>query len=120
MPVVTRARELFAAGWNCGEITRILGDETPEHEPSAETVRRWVSPTALASEQRVTARRNRTRTEARRLAKMREARHRGMSLKSIAIAASMFLGVELSPDQVKTRLEGKRGNLTKRAAGGPA
>lgn len=103
IPVITKARKHHEAGWKPRAIQRLLADEMGV-TPSEKTIRRWVIPREAATARRAMRAAHKARTERRRLAKMVEMREAGMSLSGIVIAASIFLGLEVTEEQVRYRL----------------
>lgn len=115
--VMVRARELHAGGFGCTVIPRLLFGEfgvTPHHE----TILRWVRPEH--QERRfVEVRTIRARQRAAnvagfggkrqlsaewKLARLREMRAAGVSMRSIGAVAGVWWGDALSESQVRTRL----------------
>jgi hypothetical protein len=118
--VVTRARELHAAGFDSPtEIARIIARESEQKvQPSRNSVRRWIDPD-YAEAEREKKRKGKPQCAKRRKAwrmrldRMRELREDvGLSFESIAALVSHdFPGVSIS-DQQAERILG--GQLTER------
>jgi hypothetical protein len=109
---VTRARELYGAGWtNCTEIARILEREMGRR-PGQTTIRRWVDPD-YAEVVRTRQRRGgvcgpaRTNTWRLRLARIMDLQGIGLTYDAIARVVSHDFELELDEDQVGFLLRGE-------------
>lgn len=109
-----RAQELFKVGWTVEKIRHLLFEEIGRR-PSWVTVKGWVDPSWEARRRedvrawqwdarfRSVVRRERVSEEGK-LARMRELRSRGLSMRAIGQVAGCWWGEDLSGDQVRARL----------------
>jgi hypothetical protein len=101
--LMVRARELYEAGWKCGQISRLLASEFGV-QPHEVTVRRWVDPDYAEAQKRST----RTSEPAMRkwgwksrLRRLRQLRGIGLSCSATAAVLALDFDVDLTESQVE-------------------
>jgi hypothetical protein len=124
MQVITRARQLGAAGWNAAKVRQVLSKEFPDHAPTLTTVSRWIDPD-YAERQRECVRQGRYRMGAdpeshrwgwrRRVQRIRELKEIGLRFEDVAKVARLDFGLKLSPRQVERLARGEVGEDFARA-----
>jgi hypothetical protein len=106
---VKRARELYEAGWRCGQIPDLLAKEQGV-KPSEVTIRRWVDQDyAEAQRQRrpIGALHFRRQGWKPRLERIRDLASLGISAAAVAKVASHDFGLSLNDRHVRGILEDK-------------
>jgi hypothetical protein len=109
---VTRARELYGAGWtNCADLSRKLEGELGR-APSPTTIRKWCD-LDYAESVRIRERRggrpgpNRFKTWKLRLERIRELRNLGLSCEAIAKVVAHDFSLSLDGGAVERMLRGE-------------
>lgn len=107
--LVTRAKELYAAGWRCGEIRQVLAREMGAC-PAEATIRRWVDPEyaeAQRESQRTGASAARKWGWKNRLARIHTLAEIGLEHGAIAKVVNHDFSLGLSTQAVRFLLEGR-------------
>src|SRR4051812_1043286 len=108
---VSRARELYRAGWtNCSEVARMLQKEFGR-APNSTTIRKWVDPDyyeAVKTRERVggVSGPNRLKTWKLRFERIVQLTRAGLDADSAALVLQLDFGLEIDADDVTAMLAG--------------
>jgi hypothetical protein len=105
MPVITRARELGAAGWRAAKIRQLLATEFPDHSPTLTTVSRWIDEDYAERQRECCRQGDATMAHRwgwrRRVQRIRELREVGLKFPDVARVLRLDFGLDLSVTQVE-------------------